>query len=329
MSLSFLSHHNPPSTHHTSSFTLDIEALSGLAGSISIACWVVVFSPQIIENFRNKSADGLSVAFIIIWLLGDIFNILGAVLQGVLPTMTILAIYYTLADIVLLGQLFYYRGFTLSDAIKETDQAVEADGTDERTALLDSSSTTTTSSIKQRPSLVRTLLLNLAAIVAVIACGILGWYLTTGNRIHTPSTQLPGGHRSRHETPDQHNSELQFHLLGQIFGYICMALYLGSRIPQLLLNYRRKSTEGLSLLFFTFAILGNLTYVASILLYEPYCEGKRNGNCGKDDARALYWRYFLINLSWFVGSFGTLWLDGFVFVQYLWYNRGGKRVGDV
>ena len=73
----------PPSQ----SFTLDIEAISGICGSISIACWVVVFSPQIIENFRRSSAEGLSIEFVIIWLAGDVFNILGAVLQGVLPTM--------------------------------------------------------------------------------------------------------------------------------------------------------------------------------------------------------------------------------------------------
>jgi hypothetical protein len=46
-----------------------------------------VFSPQIVENFRRGSADGLSLQFIIVWLAGDVFNILGAVLQGVLPTM--------------------------------------------------------------------------------------------------------------------------------------------------------------------------------------------------------------------------------------------------
>ena len=55
--------------------------------SISIACWIVVFSPQIIENFRRQSADGLSLLFLVVWLAGDVFNILGAILQGVLPTM--------------------------------------------------------------------------------------------------------------------------------------------------------------------------------------------------------------------------------------------------
>src|SRR5450755_2058248 len=102
--------------------------------SISIACWVVVFSPQIIENFRRGSADGLSLVFLVVWLAGDVFNILGAVLQGVLPTMIILAVYYTLADIVLLGQCFYYRGFTLSDpAVKPRNDDSE------QSALLDGS----------------------------------------------------------------------------------------------------------------------------------------------------------------------------------------------
>lgn len=87
-------------------YNLDVEAISGICGSISIgelfrknacsglwssnvytACWVVVFSPQIIENFRRSSAEGLSIEFIIIWLAGDFANIIGAVMQGVLPTM--------------------------------------------------------------------------------------------------------------------------------------------------------------------------------------------------------------------------------------------------
>lgn len=58
-----------------------------MVSSVSIACWVVVFSPQILENFRRGNADGLSLQFLIVWLAGDVFNILGAVLQGVLPTM--------------------------------------------------------------------------------------------------------------------------------------------------------------------------------------------------------------------------------------------------
>jgi hypothetical protein len=40
-----------------------------------------------LENFARGSADGLSLLFIALWLTGDIFNVIGALLQGVLPTM--------------------------------------------------------------------------------------------------------------------------------------------------------------------------------------------------------------------------------------------------
>jgi uncharacterized protein with PQ loop repeat len=69
------------------------ETISGITGSISIVCWLVVFSPQIIENFRRRSGEGLSLSFLVIWLAGDVFNVLGAILQHVLPTMIILAVY--------------------------------------------------------------------------------------------------------------------------------------------------------------------------------------------------------------------------------------------
>ena len=73
-----------PATEH---LPLDITAISGICGSVSLACWIVVFSPQIVENFRRSSAEGLSTFFVTIWLAGDVFNVLGAVLQRVLPTM--------------------------------------------------------------------------------------------------------------------------------------------------------------------------------------------------------------------------------------------------
>lgn len=45
-----------------------------------------VFS-QIHENYVLKSTEGLSIWFIMIWLGGDLFNLVGGLLQGVLLTM--------------------------------------------------------------------------------------------------------------------------------------------------------------------------------------------------------------------------------------------------
>ncbi|PLB43127.1 PQ loop repeat protein [Aspergillus steynii IBT 23096] len=363
--------------------SLDLDALSGICGSISIACWVVVFSPQIIENFRRGSADGLSLLFLVVWLAGDVFNILGAVLQGVLPTMIILAVYYTLADIVLLGQCFYYRGFTLKDEPSSPppaqDDTENADPTSERTALLSSKPngssyqsngtqnqhgnghvTSTSTSTAQPPldhrrhsaasstfrdilhpsvdgthlspatpfiepspkqtaparhiSTIQSILFNVSAILLVCAAGILGWYVS------------PGSSKNKGDEQPPDDNSLSFDTWGQVFGYFCAVLYLGSRLPQILLNYRRKSTEGVSLLFFLFACIGNLTYVLSILAYSPVCRGdalEQTNRCRPGETSALYGRYILVNLSWLIGSLGTLFLDMCIFVQFFLYQDSG------
>ncbi|KAF1954151.1 PQ-loop-domain-containing protein [Byssothecium circinans] len=351
---------------------LDIDAISQICGSVSIACWIVVFSPQIIENWKRSSADGLSVVFITIWLLGDFFNIFGAVLQGVLPTMTILAVYYTLADIVLLLQCFWYKGFTFRDEVTTSGETSESDSSlsedtpllpdangngyqsprnennyntaprisdiDRRrsssqhsfrerflsidgthlspaTPLLDDSETANRNkqpSRQKRPqSALQSILFNLGTIILVCAAGVFGWWLSTTRSKDTA------------EPPSNAEPEpLRFNLWGQIFGYICAALYLGSRIPQLLLNYRRKSTDGISMLFFLFACIGNLTYVLSIVAYKPIC--RVPGRCEQGEKGRVYARYILVNLSWLLGSFGTLVLDAFVFVQYFLYRDDGS-----
>lgn len=72
---------------------LSSETISGITGSISIICWLVVYSLQFIENYRLQSGEGLSLSFLVIWLAGDILNVAGVILQHVLPTMIILALY--------------------------------------------------------------------------------------------------------------------------------------------------------------------------------------------------------------------------------------------
>ena len=345
------------------STSLDLKALSGICGSISIACWVVVFSPQIIENFRRQSADGLSVLFLVVWLAGDLANILGAVLQGVLPTMIILAVYYTLADIVLLLQVFYYRGFTLSDTptknrfnedehiahdetepllhpngpdstsrdrgrsssaatlVRQNSQPISAAHLSPATPLLDhqaseydtdNNDAPAARRLKPPTSALQAILYNTTAVVLVCLSGVFGWWISQRRPSHH--------HHNSSPEPDPDSSDLHFDPLGQFFGYICAALYLGSRIPQLLLNYRRKSTEGVSLLFFLFACLGNLTYDMSIFAYEPICSGPK-GICRDGEWGTLYGRYIAVNASWIAGSLGTLVLDIGIFVQFFLYRK--------
>ncbi|RDA87701.1 hypothetical protein CP532_1763 [Ophiocordyceps camponoti-leonardi (nom. inval.)] len=264
-------------------FPVDAEAVSGICGiQLTLPASVVVFSPQIIQQFRQGNADGLSLQFIAIWLLGD----------------TILAIYYTLADVVLLGQCFYYRGLRRSDD--------EAQVADERTPLCEADWTglspavghqSTPEEQQARPSRAQTAGWNATVIAMVCCAGAAGWLLA--GRKGGPSDE----------------KSLELNVTGQVFGYLCAVAYMASRVPQLLLNWRRKTTEGLSMLFFLFACLGNATYVLSILSYEP--RGCVNDLC---EPGAVYGRHVLVNLSWLMGSAVTLLMDLIVLVQHLVYR---------
>lgn len=273
--------------------------------------------------------------------------------------MIILAIYYTIADIVLLGQCFYYRGFTWKDEVvppapkKKKNRANGGGGEngrqehagngngahngsrpepDERTSLLDQrerrGSDWSERLIHVNPivpinepsatppppaSTLQALAWNTVAVIMVIGAGVAGWALSRGYGADKQrDDEQPGG--------DDGGDTIHFDLWGQIFGYLCAVLYLGSRLPQLLLNWRRKSTEGLSMLFFLFACLGNLTYALSIFAYDPKCYGEDTG-CEPGEAGRVYARYILVNLSWLAGSVGTLLLDMGVFVQFFLYNK--------
>lgn len=255
--------------------------------------------------------------------------------------MLILAVYYTIADLVLLGQCFYYRGFTFGfdearapqpPPVRSNGHAAAAAAPTEGTALLAdylgdvrerrgsgwSHLSPAVPMMAERPATPlptptkkQAFLWNAVAVLMVCAAGALGWFLSRGYARGKPAAPGDGD-------GDQNDHFPELDLWGQIFGWLCAALYLGSRLPQLLLNFRRKSTEGISMLFFLFACLGNLTYVLSIFAYDPAC---REAKCRPGEAGRIYGRYLLVNASWLAGSLGTLFLDLGIFAQFFIYDQ--------
>ncbi|CAI4263082.1 ASN_HP2_G0003170.mRNA.1.CDS.1 [Saccharomyces cerevisiae] len=290
---------------------LNAKNLSGMAGSISICCWIVVFVPQIYENFRRQSAEGLSLLFIALWLLGDIFNVMGAMMQNLLPTMIILAAYYTLADLILLIQCMWYdkeKKSILQEVKKNVDpvhlspanlinETVLQDVFNEYEPLLprieeeDSQSYSSlelgrTIVVKERENFFNDLLI----VSGVLIAGILSWYISY-------CSGLDNG------IPKKKPAFEQINLPAQILGYLSAILYLGSRIPQIVLNFKRKSCEGVSFLFFLFACLGNTSFIISVLSVSMDPE------------------YLILNASWLIGSAGTLLMDFTVFIQFFLYAK--------
>eukprot|EP00250_Pteridium_aquilinum_P003847 c14122_g1_i1 orf=485-1975(-) len=99
-------------------------------------------------------------------------------------------------------------------------------------------------------------------------------------------------------------------IVGQFFGWGSSALYLGSRISQLVKNKQRQSAEGLSLAMVTCAVLANVTYGSAILMRGPS------------------WEYLIGKAPWLIGSFGTVFLDFSLFIQahyYSWHSKKGLR----
>lgn len=313
------------------------ETFSSILGSVSITAWIVVFVPQIYTNFHHRSADGLSLSFVVIWLVGDFFNIIGAWLQDVIWVMIVLAVYYTVADIVLLAQCLLYRPSTKAAPLpvgaaaghRPQQQHAESEIGEHDPTQHASAATPLIPKqmeITRSRSTAKSAVLNICALLAVCTVGTIAWYV--GAILQAPQhpaapadpsvaatlgALLKAGRRQGHRQRHPH-SRFDYSIPGQIFGWLCALTYLGSRLPQIVHNHRRRSTEGLSSLFFMFACLGNVTYVGSILVREWGAE-----EMGK---------YLAVNASWLAGSGGTLFLDFVILGQTVYYRAivQGKTV---
>ncbi|WOL14706.1 seven transmembrane protein 1-like [Canna indica] len=78
-------------------------------GTVSMISWGIAEVPQIITNYREKSTEGLSLTFLMTWIIGDLFNLIGCLLEpATLPTQYYVALLYTATTVVLAGQTIYY-----------------------------------------------------------------------------------------------------------------------------------------------------------------------------------------------------------------------------
>ncbi|KAG0027556.1 hypothetical protein BGZ81_005482 [Podila clonocystis] len=306
----------------------------------------MVFS-QIIENFRLGSAESLSLPFLINWLLGDISNLIGCILTHQLPFQMYLAIYFCIADVILFGQWIYYsqkerRRKSLPDivvgSLPETTEAdhhirtstiIPTTFADDQDLMLatDHDHSETVSPLLQRPRPRRTTTSDIAhrRSTSIVLFGLMLLAMkqtlpglqedTTGQQYMDQrfgaSQHLRAGRifaRGLEEgepvpAPDQGTVQL-----GRIFAWICTVFYLSSRMPQLWKNFQRKSVQGLSILMFFWAAMGNLTYTLSIL------------NSADAVSPETSRKFLREAVPYVLGSSGTLMFDVSIFGQWLYYT---------
>ncbi|KAI5809691.1 vacuolar membrane PQ loop repeat protein [Peziza echinospora] len=290
------------------------EALSGISGSISLASWILLLVPQLVENFKNESADGISLAFLFTWFVGDVASLIGAIWAGLIPTVTLLAVYFCFADFVMIAQSLYYRRLSALRAQRASARRHSHHSTTTRNlddpsqSLLRRSShsssrkdsissarrhshlnqDTLSPLIEQRPSALSAIIKNIAVVLITCVTGAVGWFIAWKTGTWTPREEQGSGEQQAWGA--------------EVFGYISAILYLGARIPQIHRNYQKKSCEGLSALFFILSLLGNITYGAGILFHSTERE------------------YILNNLPWLIGSLGTMAEDIVIFIQFHIYR---------
>lgn len=316
-------HLNAFSSHSYTNGTLPVftpshihVVLSGISSSTSLASWIVLLLPQLIEQWRLKSSEGISAGFITIWFIGDIANLIGSLWADLLPGVVLLALWFCVADGLLISSYLYYRPsgtgpWPWSSTHSDSERArinkhrSSSAASDPTQPLLDrrNSASRRKSSLRpqRRDSLTSIVIAQSSSgtvltqyvlpLLFVFAAGVFG-FLFSSNEENSPQPV--------HEI---------IGLGPQLLGYMSAVLYLGARLPQLYQNYKRRSVYGLSLLFFIFSMLGNITYSGGILWYRSDRE------------------YLELYLPWLLGSLGTIFEDCAILLQFYLYaddSRGDE-----
>ncbi|XP_030041584.1 lysosomal amino acid transporter 1 homolog [Microcaecilia unicolor] len=253
------------------------DVASVVLGLFSILCFMAASFPQCWRSCKTGNMDrALSIWFLMGWLAGDSCNFVGAFLSNQLPLQTYTAIYYVLADLIMVSLYFYYK------------------------------------LRNQRRSEVNTPIniafgLTVLSSVSVVAS-------LWGPGLQNEKTAAKFRSRALLATVPDEKPFTNKEIIGFTIGSVSSLLYLTSRLPQIITNFKRKSTEGLAYSLFALVILGNLTYGLSILLKNPE-KGQSESN------------YVIHHLPWLIGSLGVLSLDVIISIQFFLYRKNRYKAG--
>ncbi|NWX87572.1 LAAT1 protein, partial [Nothoprocta ornata] len=209
------------------------DVASVLLGLLSIGCFAAASLPQFYQACKTGIMDqALSIYFLLGWLGGDLLNLIGSFLANQLPLQIYTAIYYVLADLVMLFLYSYYKAKNRRGGLGAP--------------------------------------INAACVFVLLgtasAASLLGGEAgaAPGPAAFRGRALLAAGTPESGNTPFSRNE-----IIGFIIGSLSSVLYLCSRLPQIYTNYKRKSTVGVSYWLFALVMLGNALYGASVLLKNP------------------------------------------------------------
>jgi len=308
----------------------NVQVASFCLGLTSIGFWLFAQLPQIIKTYMNGNVESLSSLFIITWLIGDITNLIGCLLTHQLPTQLYTAIYYCVMDVVMVTQYFYYRFRNRTQSIvlsNESDLDVEPGRRlTTKKGLIKSRSR---SYFMRRDSNKKFLY---SFLIIATFTGFIYGITNFASSEHSSSLVNLHGHASRkllsvnsetmsalwsssslgntafNQQPEICDATLPLteteRIIGDVSAWVSGILYFCARLPQIYLNFKRKSVEGLSLPMFLCAILGNTTYGLSVLILGVHDVPKFMEN----------------TFPYILGSICTLCMSAVIISQFFYYS---------
>ncbi|XP_033015331.1 lysosomal amino acid transporter 1 homolog [Lacerta agilis] len=207
---------------------------SVVLGLLSIFCFAAAAFPQYYLACKTGIMDqALSVYFLLGWLGGDSLNLIGSFLADQLPLQVYTAIYYVLADLLMMSLYLYYK-------VKNQNRTFSAS-------------------------------INATFAFLVVGTVSVTSFLGRPSSLSGEDTAPFRGRMLLSSAEDRPGWEpfTQQEIIGFVIGSISSVLYLLSRVPQIYTNFKRKSTVGISYSLFALVMLGNTLYGLSVLLKNP------------------------------------------------------------
>ncbi|CAD6593526.1 MAG: hypothetical protein ASARMPREDX12_007281 [Alectoria sarmentosa] len=330
--------------------------LSTALGIFSIISWLFAQMPQMYKNYQLQSASGLSIYFLGEWLLGDLSNLLGAILTRQAGWQVVVAGYYVFVDIGLVSQHLWYTYTKASRKEGLLAYGSETDRRDDgsREVLVgvpqsDGSSTQSTKTDDRKPD---TRALDTPSKPRDIQgpprdisssfsnekdalCSFNRTIKRQGTPSFGPSPRalllvsilcvvLTNASPLNAQIMDESSTMSSSEFAGRILSWCSTVLYLGSRLPQIYKNAVRRSTAGLSPTLFIAAFFGNLFYSTSLLTnplaWESYPPYGLHGWVGPEGSDRLTW--VALAAPFWLGAAGVLALDATIGVQFLMFGEG-------
>jgi len=272
----------------------NIEIVSLAFGLSNIGLWLFAQLPQLYENYKRKSVEAVHPLFLIIWLLGDTTNLLGCILTQQLPFQLYTAIYFCIMDVFLLSQWGYYA-------------LIYKRSPDEEPLVFG----------KARSSsfgIYGILIIINMSVISLLFYGrdILFSQMAVNSPSALDSAFTP---RMRELLTFRNGTTLPLCqlnvtllpwevLIGDISAWMSCVLYLAARVPQIVRNYQRQTTQGLSITMFAIIFAANTFYGISVLMV----------------LKAIDARFYASVLPFLIGSLGTLIPTTIVFGQWFYYD---------